>query len=188
MMKSMANAGSMLVGGAISVTLIGCGGSSPEAESPSAEPEPTMAAEATPPDEPEPMAEEGGYEREGASDSEGGSMASSEDFKAALQVVIQDSALQRELKLEEPGRFPLKISGSDIPSSIELVAVTEAVQVVPAPENAKEEPVLVFTDIDIKANEGTFKYRYDVEGVRGTSYVVKGPSGWELKSSRVSAY
>jgi hypothetical protein len=33
-----------------------------------------------------------------------------------------------------------------------------------------------------------FKYRYEIEGVRGTSYVVKGSGGWELKSSRVSGY
>jgi hypothetical protein len=129
-----------------------------------------------------------GSESSDSSSEESSTMATPEDFKNALQVVIQDSALQKELKLEEPGRFPLKISGSDIPSSIELVAATEAVQVVPEPENPKEEAVLVFVQIKLDGNEGTFKYRSDIEGVRGTSYVVRGPAGWELKSSRVSGY
>jgi len=159
----------------------GCGGSTQEAESPPPASEPMAEAS----EEPAPVEEEPGYEREGG---DSGASADANDFKDALQVVIQDAALQRELKLEEPGRFPLKISGSDIPSSLELVAATEAVQIVPAPENAKEEPVLVFTEIDISGTEATFKYRYDIEGVRGTSYAVKGPAGWELKSSRVSAY
>lgn len=158
---------------------LGCAGSKPEAESANAEPEPMSDSEPLAMQEPEtsePPPEETS------------STVTPEDFKNALQVVIQDSALQKELKLEEPGRFPLKISGADIPMSIELVAATEAVEVVAAPENPKEEAVLVFTEIKFSGDEGVFKYRYDVEGVRGTSYVVRGPAGWELKSSRVSGY
>ncbi len=114
--------------------------------------------------------------------------ATPEDFKEALQVVIQDEALLSQLKLEEPGRFPLKISGADIPSSVELLAHTEAVEVVSAPADPKKEPVLVFTSIRLDGSSGTFKYRFEIEGVRGTSYVTKANGQWVLKSSRISQY
>jgi hypothetical protein len=129
-------------------------------------------------------------ETQGASEDSGGAeAASSEDLQQAIQVVVQDEALLSELKLGEPGRFPLKIAGSSLPTGLQIQAHSEAVQVVAAPADPKTEPVLIFTDVTLNARQGTFKYRYDVEGVRGTSHVVKNAAGvWELKSSRVSEY
>jgi hypothetical protein len=161
--------------------LVSCGGSAAPAEEPVSEPPPYAGTESPP------QSEEGANDSQPAQESSAES-ASPEDFQAALQVVIQDEALLRELKLEEPGRFPLKISGGALPTRLELVVQTKAVEVVPAPEDPKKEPVLVFTEIELSAAEGMFKYRYEIEGVRGTSYVFKGPAGWELKSSRVSGY
>lgn len=112
-----------------------------------------------------------------------------EDFQNALQVVIQDDALLAELKLEEPGRFPLKIAGPDIPGGALVQANAKQVEIVTTPEDPKKEPVLVFTEISMQGDEGTFKYRYPIEGVRGTSYVKRTEDGrWVLESSRVSQY
>lgn len=115
--------------------------------------------------------------------------ATQQDLEQALQVVIGDDALLSELKLEEPGRFPLKIAGDAVPAGLKLSARTEAVEVVSPGAQEGEQPVLVFTDIDLNAKQGTFKYRYEAEGVRGTTHVFKNSAGvWELKSSRVSGY
>jgi hypothetical protein len=45
--------------------------------------------------------------------------------------------------------------------------------------------VLVISEIEIKGDKATVRYRYDVEGVRGTVTLSKTPHGWELKNSRV---
>lgn len=110
--------------------------------------------------------------------------AQGDDTHAVLQLTIDDTELDQYLKLGEPGRFPLKIAGSAVPQNIELVKATKPVVVSSPPEN-KKDPVLVVTDIDIKGNEATVSYRYDVEGIRGTAYLKKTPHGWELTSSRI---
>ncbi len=111
-----------------------------------------------------------------------------DDLRVALQIVIHDEALRSALNLGEPGRFPLQIHGENFPSHWELTAESEAVKIVPAPENSKTEPVLVFTKAQQKGESITFKYRYDVEGVIGKSTVIRVDGRWELKGSRVSAY
>lgn len=116
-----------------------------------------------------------------------GGAATPEDMKEILQLVINDEALDPYLHLEEPGRFPLQISGSDIPSGIELVKNTQPVKIVPEPDS-KEAPVLVFTSIDASSNVARIKYRYDVEGVRGSATVKKLEGRWQLSNSRVTEY
>lgn len=118
---------------------------------------------------------------------DGGGTASPADMQEILQLVINDEALDPYLHLEEPGRFPLQISGSDIPGGIELMKNTQPVKVVPEP-GSKEAPVLVFTSIDASSNVARIKYRYDVEGVRGSATVKKLEGRWQLSNSRVTEY
>lgn len=176
----------------LAFALVGCGGATQEPTTPtspdsslsagetdglgiqSAEP-PTPAAEAPIADEPD-----------GASSPS--EPVSAQEFQNALQAVIQDDAFLTALKLEEPGRFPLKIAGEGLPTGLELTASEKAVEVVAIPEDTKKTAVVVFLKIELSEQRGTFKYRYDVEGVRGTSRVAKDEGAWILKSSRISAY
>ncbi len=107
-----------------------------------------------------------------------------DDTHAILQLTVDDTELDQYLKLGEPGRFPLKIAGSAVPQNIELVKATKPV-VVTSPPTSKKDPVLVVTDIDIKGNEASVSYRYDIEGIRGTAYLKKTAHGWELTRSRI---
>lgn len=171
--------------GLFGLALLGCASSSASAESP--------AESAAAYQEPTPLESAGEDEGTEAPSAEpqgtAAEPASSEDLQQALQVVLQDESLLGELKLGEPGRFPLKISGSSLSGGLELKAHSEAVEVISAPTDTKTVAVLIFTHIDITSRQGTFKYRYDIEGVRGTSYVEKNDQGiWELKSSRFSEY
>jgi hypothetical protein len=131
-------------------------------------------------------ADEGEPEGLDEADAPGGP-ATPEDIQAILQLVIADDALDPYLKLEEPGRFPLKISGGDIPSGIALEKNTKPVEVVAAPGSDKE-AVLVFTSIDADAKQARVKYRWDIEGVRGSASVKKLDGRWQLSSSRVTEY
>lgn len=166
----------------------GCAGGTPNAEAPEDSDElyedesieQTAAKESAAPDEE-------ASDDEASSDSDGGGAATPEDMKEILQLVINDEALDPYLHLEEPGRFPLQISGSDIPSGIELVKNTQPVKIVPEPDS-KQAPVLVFTSIDANSNVARIKYRYDVEGVRGSATVKKLEGRWQLSNSRVSEY
>ncbi len=177
-----------MVGMSFAFSLASCGGMNHEPESPEEYPQEPIAS--TPVETATPNEETSTAQSGSESDPSGAAEpASRDDLKEALQVVIQDEALLNELKLGEPGRFPLKISGSSLESGLQLQAHSEAVEVVDAPQDPKTEPVLVFTDIDMNGKQGTFKYRYEVEGVRGTTYVFKNAAGvWELKSSRVTGY
>lgn len=168
----------------------GCGGGTPKADAPDDsdelyEEDPVeqtdTSGDASSADE----AEAADDESEAAND--GGGAASPADMQEILQLVINDEALDPYLHLEEPGRFPLQISGSDIPSGIELVKNTQPVKVVPEP-GSKEAPVLVFTNIDASSNVARVKYRYDVEGIRGSATVKKLEGRWQLSNSRVTEY
>jgi len=88
------------------------------------------------------------------------------------------------LKLTLPGRFPLKIAGTDLPSGISLIKGTKPVEIVAIPDS-KKDAVLVLTTVEISGKEATVAYRYDVEGIRGTARLKKGERGWELKNSRI---
>lgn len=122
--------------------------------------------------------------RAAESESGGSGAVSTEDLKTVLQLVLDDEELGPYLKLEEPGRFPLQVAG-DLPSGVELVKATKPVKIVTGPKDAND-PVLVFTSIDVGPKGGTVRYRYDVERVRGSAFVKKVEGRWELSRSRIS--
>lgn len=164
-----------------SALLFGCASATPEPEAPVEEP----ALETSP----EPSGSEPAPEAtEESAESSSSESITPEDFQAALQVVIQDDALQTAMNLTEPGRFPIKISGEGLPANLKLTAGEKAVEVVLTPADPKKEAVLIFSKVEISGNRVSFKYRYDIEGVRGTSTVAKKDGVWELKASRISEY
>ncbi|HTQ03121.1 MAG TPA: hypothetical protein VMI54_04665 [Polyangiaceae bacterium] len=174
--------------GLAALALAACATSQPHEHSPAAE------TAATPPDDhgddqpddkppPKPL----DNVRQSAGDAKRSDEATpnqGDDTHAVLQLTIEDSELDQYLKLGEPGRFPLKIAGSAVPQGIELEKATKPV-VVTTPPTSKKDAVLVITDIDIKGNEASVSYRYDIEGIRGTAYLKKTPHGWELTRSRI---
>lgn len=107
-----------------------------------------------------------------------------DDATAILQLVIEDPELDPYLKLGEPGRFPLKLSGDKIPPDVKLVKGAKPVEIVSAPKSNKD-PVLVVTEFAVQGNDATVRYQYGAEGIRGTARLTKSPHGWELKSSRI---
>lgn len=153
-----------------------CGGGAPPPESPAAEaPSTPTADEAAPsPTKGEPSSE----------DTVNAAPASDDDIKAVLQLVIDDPELDRHLHLGEPGRFPLKIAGEKVPPGVQLIKGAEAVKVTEPPQS-KKDAVLVFTEIDLRGDTATVRYRYDVEGVRATVTLARSSHGWELKNSRL---
>jgi hypothetical protein len=110
--------------------------------------------------------------------------ASPDDIRAVLQLVADDEEINRSLQLDKPGRFPLKISGSDLPGDLKLTNGNRAVVIVDEPKSEKD-PVLVLTKIEVDAKRANIGFRYDVENVRGTARYKKTSSGWELANVRV---
>jgi hypothetical protein len=158
--------------------LLACGGPSAPATSPEpATPSTESSADELPP----------GTEPEGAAaaaPAAGGPAASDEDVRAILQLVIDDPELDQHLHLGEAGRFPLQLAGEGLPGGLKLVKATEPVKLVTGPKS-KKDAVLVVTELDVQGDKATVRYRYDVEGVRGTASLSKTAHGWELKNSRL---
>jgi len=168
---------------------VACGGGNQEpASAADAETENAASPETTP------RGDEGSDESNvrkaaGTPDAKGGppslsSTQSADDTTAVLELVVNDPELDPYLKLGEPGRFPLKISGSALPAGVKLVKATEPVQVVTGPKD-KKDPVLVFTEVEISKAKASVRYRYDIEGIRGSANLTKGQYGWELTNSRI---
>jgi hypothetical protein len=130
------------------------------------------------------QAEEEGETSEIGAPSKAGA-ASAADIQAVLQLVIDDEALSPYLHLEQPDRFPLRVSAKNVPQGIELVKATKPVVIV-AESEAGDKPVLEFTAIEASGDSASVRYRYDVEGVRGSCSLVKRDGRWELQSSRVT--
>jgi hypothetical protein len=166
----------------IAVLVVACGGSAKPPESEASGP---AAEETTSADAPAAKKESGDESSEKAEKSEksdmSGDEASTDDRKAVFQLVIEDEELGKFLKVTEPGRFPLKVSGSDIPSG--LVKATKPIEIVSSP--GPKAPVLVITEVEIGAKKASLSYRYDVEGIKGTTTLEKGPHGWEILRSRI---
>ena len=160
---------------------VACGGPAEPAASPETSAESGEAA--APEGEGEASKAEGSAEGDKPAPSSSGP-ASDDDINAILQLVVDDPELDKHLHLGEPGRFPLQVSGDNLPGSLKLVKATEPVKVV-GPPKSKKDPVLVLTEIDVKGDKATVRYRYDVEGIRGTVTLAKTPHGWELKNSRL---
>ena len=167
--------------------LVACGGAAtPPPESPASE-KPSVEAAHT--DDATKAPSDGAKSSDDAvksddASSESKSGASGDELKTVLQLVLEDAELDKYLHLEEPGRFPLKLSGKDVPSDIALLKAGQPVKIVEG-EPAKKDAVLVVTKVDISGPIATVDYRYDVEGVVGTAHLKKASYGWELESSRI---
>jgi hypothetical protein len=192
MLRDMARlARAMRAFGLCSVIVVtACGKGSPPPESAAdgaSEGEPVGASESSTPSAEGEERDDGVKETGKLKSSSGGPTATSQsgnDQQAILQIVIDDPELEPYLKLGEPGRFPLKLSGSAVPQGIELTKSTKPVVFVAAAKD-KTDPVLVVTSFEVQGNTATVSYRYDVEGIRGTASLKKGELGWELSRSRV---
>ncbi len=167
---------------------VACGGGNKDAASPDAESESSDPAseEKSGGDT---ATDDASNERKsaGTPDAKGGPQPesqSADDATAVLELVVNDPELDPYLKLGEPGRFPLKISGSALPAGLKLEKATKPVEIVAAPKD-KKDPVLVFTEIEISGKKASVRYRYDIEGIRGSANLTKGQYGWELTNSRV---
>jgi len=163
---------------------VACGGPSEPAASPEAPAESGDGAATTSEGEGAATKPEGSGDGDKPATASSGAATSDDDINAILQLVVDDPELDKHLHLGEPGRFPLQVSGDNLPGSLKLVKATEPVKVV-GPPKSKKDPVLVLTEIDVKGDKATVRYRYDVEGVRGTVTLAKTPHGWELKNSRL---
>ncbi|MGC4093550.1 MAG: hypothetical protein QM756_37760 [Polyangiaceae bacterium] len=119
--------------------------------------------------------------------SEASGPAAPEDVQAVLQLVLDDDALTPYLHLDRPDRFPVRISGPDLGSGIELTKATKPVVVVPQGENDKK-PTIAFTEVKITGDEASVRFRYDVEGVRGSASLKRRDKQWVLVRSRVSEH
>jgi hypothetical protein len=163
----------------MSLLTAACGGASKEPATPVAEllDEPSSRSANGDEDERESAPEETEATHEESS-------ASAEDVQKVLQLVIDDGELEQYLKLGEPGRFPLKIAGDDVPSGAELTKGTKPVERVSDTSDEKK-AVLEFTKVEVGAKKATVSFRYDIEGIRGTATLKKGEFGWELVKSRI---
>jgi hypothetical protein len=108
---------------------------------------------------------------------------SDEDVATMLQRVIDDEEVTSYLRLGEPGRLPLKVSGDVIPSGAELVK-GEAVERVDEP--AEGDAVLEFTSVEPVGDKVNVRFRFDVEGVKGSVTFQQGLRGWEILRSRIT--
>lgn len=169
---------------------VACGGANKDAATPDAESESTESVPSDTGGGDAPGDDSSNVRKAaGTPDAKGGppppsASQSADDTTAVLELVVNDPELDPYLKLGEPGRFPLKISGSALPSGLKLVKSTEPVQIVSGPKD-KKDAVLVFTEISVSGKKASVRYRYDIEGVRGSANLEKGDHGWELKNSRV---
>lgn len=164
----------LLVGFAIGLSA--CGGSAKPAATENVEPASETKETAEAAEEPK-QADRTPAEKTESSASE----ASGDDRKAILQLVLDDEELGKYLRVTEPGRFPLKVSGTDVPSG--LTKATKPIEIVDSP--APKAAVLVITSVEITGKQASVAYRYDIEGIKGTTTLERGPRGWEILRSRI---
>jgi len=161
----------------MALALVACGGSAKPASTESAEPAAEEPASAAPAEKKDDGITSDKSEKSDMSASD----ATADDRKAVLQLVIDDEELGKYLRVTEPGRFPLKVSGSDIPSG--LVKATKPIEIVESP--GPKAAVLVITSVEIGGKRASVSYHYDVEGIKGTTTLEKGSHGWEILRSRI---
>ena len=159
--------------------LLACGGSAPAAESPADEPAGTEESGSEPAGTESATPAGGG---ESSSPAKDDTPASADDLRTVLQLVLDDETLDPFLHLDQPGRFPLAISGPNLPDG--LTKSSKPVKLVAQP-GSKKDPVLVFTEIDVKGKHATIRFRYDIEGIQGSAVLDKRDHGWELTRSKV---
>jgi hypothetical protein len=171
----------------LAILLLGCGpkeqaksASNVETEAPKAE----TAAEAPPPAPAKPAA----TPKPAAAAPAPSGPASADDLRDVLQAVIDDEALTPYLHLEQRNRFPLHVSGHGVPKDLQLTKMTKPVVIDDEAARDPKKAVLVITEIDIKGAEATVRYRYDIEGVRGTATLNKPYGRWAVKQSHVAEH
>ena len=158
-----------------------CGGT----PTPAAEPEPPAEVEAVDEAEPGAPGEPPDAPPDEPADTQAPAAELSEDDVAkAIEQVLSDPDLDQYLHLNKPGRLPVKVSGPGVPSKLRVVKGSYEVKVVDAPASEKD-PVLVFTKIERDGDSVRLRYRYDVEGIRGSAVVFKKDGGWRLGANRV---
>ncbi|MFZ5892921.1 MAG: hypothetical protein ACOY0T_17810 [Myxococcota bacterium] len=161
---------------------LACGGGAP--------PKSADDAEAVSPKEEAADAKEPAPERAASETSEASSSAgpaSPEDVRDVLQLVLDDDALAPYLHLDRPDRFPVRVSGRDLPANVELTKATKPVVIVPEGDTEKK-PTIVFTEIKVNGDEASVRYRYDVEKLRGSSSLKRRDGHWVLIRSRVTEH
>ncbi|MDF3066960.1 MAG: hypothetical protein K0R38_2561 [Polyangiaceae bacterium] len=142
-------------------------------------------AGAPPPTEtPETPSEAAVAETPAKAEAEAPATNSDADVTAIVQLVVDDPELDKYLHLGQKGRFPLQLAGEKLPSGLQVVKSTEPVVVIQGPKS-KTDPVLVITDLEVQGDKASVRYRYDVEGIRGTVTLARSAQGWELKNSRI---
>lgn len=149
------------------VSVVACAGAPPPAETPETPPSEAAVAE-TP----------------AKAEAEAPATSSAADVTAIVQLVVDDPELDKYLHLGQKGRFPLQLAGEKLPSGLQVVKSTEPVVVVQGPKS-KTDAVLVITDLEVQGDTASVRYRYDVEGIRGTVTLARSAQGWELKNSRI---
>ena len=178
----------------LAVLIVGCGAKEPAKSAANAE---TQSAASESKQEPAPSAATpaGTLKQPGqapastpASASTASAPASANDLRDVLQAVIDDDALTPYLHLEQPNRFPLRVSGRDLPKDLQLVKATKPVVLVDDPSKEPKKPVFVFTEIEIKGEEATVRYKYDIEKVRGSATLNKPYGRWTVKNSHVAEH
>jgi hypothetical protein len=169
----------------LGVLVLGCGAKEPAKSAANVEIETSKAEtqkEAAPAKSPKPEA------TPAAATSAPAGPASADDLREILQAVIDDDALMPYLHLEQRNRFPLHVSGHGVTKDLQLTKMTKPVVVEDEGSHDSKKPVLVFTEIEIKGAEATVRYRYDVEGVRGTATLNKPYGHWVVKQSHVAEH
>lgn len=161
----------------VGLFLVACGGSTKPAEEPTAEPAGetrTESENATDSSERE--------DTQGPKEAAASSASVSDDERRAIfQLVLDDEDLGAYLHITQPGRFPLKVSGKDLPTG--LTKASKPVEYVDSPP--PKAPVLIFTEVQINNKHASATYRYEIEGIQGTTTLEKGPHGWEILRSRI---
>lgn len=157
-----------------------CGTATPKAQPET--PDTTAAPETEAPAELEPAASE-------PSDAEPATEATEtalgdDDIASVVGQVLGDPDLDRYLHLDKPGRLPVKISGPGLPAKLDVIKGSYEVKVVDGPKSDKD-PVLVFTKIERDGDSVRLRYRYDVEGIRGSAVVLEKDGAWRLGANRV---
>jgi hypothetical protein len=105
-------------------------------------------------------------------------------LKAAVQALLDDPDLGNYLHLDKPGRLPIKVAGAALPSKLDVHKGGRVVEVVKEPDSPKA-AVLVFTRVEQQGNLVRLRYRYDIEGIRGSATVARKDGRWLLTSNRV---
>jgi hypothetical protein len=172
----------------LTLLVLGCGSKEPAKSAANAETESPKAdtPEVAPTASPKQESKTPSRPAEGATVAPG--PASADDLRDVLQAVIDDDALTPYLRLEQPNRFPLRVSGRDLPQNLQLTKMTKPVVIVNDSAKDAKKAVLVFTEIEISGSEATVRYKYDIEGVRGFATLNKPYGRWSIKQSRVAEH